>query len=111
MGITGRQESRRQLGDPVVQLGRTQRGAGDDQPGVDLLAGAGRHALVEEPEQTVGDHPGVKSQILVLGERVENRRAQRADSQLHGVAVVDEFGDVGGDALLVRPRCAGGIFG
>ena len=36
---------------------------------------------------------------------------QRADAQLHGVAVVDQLGDVRGDALLGGTRCAGGILG
>ena len=111
MGVTGRQEPRRHFGDPVVQLGRTQRGTGDDQSGVDLLAAAGRDALIDQPQQPIGDHAGVETQILVLGERVEHRRAQRADAQLHRVAVVDELGNVGGDALLSGTRCAGGIFG
>ncbi len=95
----------------MVELGRTQRGTGDNQTGVDLLAAAGGHALVDQPQQSVGHHAGVKAQVLVSGQRVEHRRAQRADSQLHRVAVVDELGDMGGDALLGDAWCAGGIFG
>ena len=38
--------------------------------------------------------------------------AQRADAQLHRVAVVDELGDVGGDAPLdVVPGARVGVFG
>ena len=95
----------------MVQLSRTECGARDNQPRVNLFAAAGRHALVDQPQQPIGDHAGVKSQILVLGQRLEHRRTQRADPQLHRVAVVDELGDLGGDALLGGTRCTGGIFG
>ena len=42
-------------------------------PGSISLRRAGGHALVDQPQQSVGDHPGVEPEILVSGKGIEHR--------------------------------------
>ena len=79
-GCSWRPELDREHGQPVVQR-RAQSAAPVITSPWSISFVAGRHALLDQAEDAVGDHPGVEAEVGVAGQGPEHRARQRADAR------------------------------
>ena len=98
VGVLGRVHfDHRVVVQEVEQLLAAGGETADDLALVQRLVLAGDHALVDQPNDAVGEHLGVDAQVVAVGQFGQHRVGQPADAQLQGVAVRDQAGHVAGD--------------
>ena len=88
----------------AMQPSKRKGKAGDDLAAIDGFARARDHALLDQIDHTIGEHLRMDAQITPVGERLERRIGNRADTKLERCAVFDEGGDLLSNARMCRVR-------